>query len=313
MNWKHRACTCSLNIYYFIQTGMKYLFGFIQKNYFEILLATPLVFYIVAFTYTPVLQVMVMSLDANGARPGFVFGFKHYAEIFHLYQFKQALFNTFFITFVGLTLELLLGLAIAIQFNKQFKGRALLRILFLVPLGIPTIVAAANMRYLFDTNGFFNQVLLKLQIINIPINWVMGGPLTLMTVVVSDMWKVTPMVMLILLAGLQNIPEDVYLAARMDGATPWQVFRKVTLPLLKPSITMALVIRGIDAFRIFELPLVLVGKSEPVLATFAFSEYSEALNPYTSAADSTILLLLILISILSYYYLTGAKMVVGQE
>ncbi len=98
----------------------------------------------------------------------------------------------------------------------------------------------------------------------------------------------------------------------MDGARAGQRFRRITLPLLKPSITMALVIRGIDCFRIFEMPLVLTGKSLPVLSTFAWTEYSEALNPHTSAADSVILLLLILLSIAGYLWISGGAAPAGR-
>lgn len=284
--------------------------NFTKRYYYEIFLVMPLVLYIVLLTYFPVLQVTFMSFDAGGDAPGFTFGFKHYIEIFTHDQFLKAFLNTMFITVVGLTLEIALGIFVAVQFNKDIKFRGVFRAIYLIPLGIPTIVAAANMRFIFDTTGFINNLLLNLNIINVPIDWGTGGILTLMTVVISDMWKVTPMVMLILLAGLQNIPTSIYEAAKIDGATSWQSFRRLTLPLLKPSITMALVIRGIDCFRIFELPLVLVGKSEPVLATFAYSEYNEALNPYTSAADSVILLLLILITITGYLVISGVDEVV---
>ncbi len=286
------------------------ILAFTKKYYYEICLAMPLLLYIVLLTYFPVLQVTLMSFDASGDEPGFSFGFRHYIEIFTHAQFLKAFFNTIFITVMGLTLEIALGIFVAIQFNKNIRFRGVFRAIYLIPLGIPTIVAAANMRFIFDTTGFINTLLLDLNIINVPIDWGAGGILTLMTVVISDMWKVTPMVMLILLAGLQNIPVSIYEAAKIDGASAWQSFRRLTLPLLKPSITMALVIRGIDCFRIFELPLVLVGKSEPVLATFAYSEYTEALNPYTSAADSVILLMLILITIAGYLIIAGADEVV---
>jgi trehalose transport system permease protein len=281
--------------------------AFVKKYKLEILLVAPLLLYMVVFTYGPVLQLAAMSLDANGDARGFVPGLDHYREVLGHYQFPRALFNTLFVTFTGLFLELTLGLFVAVQLNRHIRFRGAFRAFYLLPLGVPTIVAAANMRWIFDTNGFINKVLMHLEVIDIPINWGAGGFLTLFTIVVSDMWKVTPMVMLILLAGLESIPDEIYEAAKMDGAYAFQTFRRITLPLLKPSITMALVIRGIDSFRILELPLVLAGKSEPVLSTFAYFEYHEALNPYTSAADSVILLLLILVSIAGYLWLSGSE------
>jgi trehalose transport system permease protein len=281
--------------------------AFVRKHYFEIILVLPLLLYLIVFTYAPVMQVIAMSFDENGPRPGFDFGFKHYHQIFGHFQFARAFFNTLFIAALGLFLELALGLFVALQLNKRIRFRGLIRSVYILPLGIPTIVAAANMRYIFDTNGFLNSLLMRLSWIQLPIDWGGGGLLTLMVVVIADMWKVTPLVMLVLLAGLQNIPDDVYEAARIDGANPRQTFRHITLPLLKPAITMAVVIRGIDSFRIFELPLVLAGKSEPVLGTFVYAEYHEALNPYTSAAAAVVLLALILLSILFYLRLAGTK------
>ncbi len=283
-----------------------------RRYRFELLLALPLVVYVAALTYAPVLQLIVMSFDASGAAEGFSFGWDNYRELMRHPLFWRAFRNTLFITAAGLSLELTLGLFLAVQLNRAFPLRGLFRALFVIPLGVPTVVAAANMRYIFDTEGFLNTVLLRFGLIHLPVDWGAGGFLTLMTVVAADMWKVTPLVMLILLAGLQSIPGDIYEAARIDGAGPWRIFRSITLPLLKPSITMALVVRGIDAFRIFELPLVLVGKSEPVLATFAYSEYAEALNPYTSAADSVILLVMILVTLGAYLRLSGGREVTSS-
>jgi trehalose transport system permease protein len=292
---------------------MARLSRFPRAHGFEIVLLLPLLLYIAAFTYVPVLQLIGLSFDANGRALGFEFGLANYAQLFRHFQFVDALLNTLFITFAGLALELTVGLFIAIQLNRRFPLRGAFRALYLLPLGVPTIVAAANMRYIFDSNGWLNQTLLSLGVIGTPVDWGGGGILTLLTVVVADMWKVTPMVMLILLAGLESIPEELYEAAKIDGAHAWQRFRHVTLPLLKPAITMALVIRGIDCFRIFEIPLVLAGKSGPVLSTFAWTEYSEALNPYTSAADSVILLLLILVCIAGYLRLAGGAATARRE
>jgi trehalose transport system permease protein len=123
---------------------------------------------------------------------------------------------------------------------------------------------------------------------------------------VADMWKVTPVVILILLAGLESIPGEVYEASNIDGATAWQTFRYITLPLLKPSITMALILRGIDAFRVFELMLVLAGRATPVLSTFAYDEYNNYANAYSSAAASTILVVIIAVFIIGYLKITDS-------
>jgi trehalose transport system permease protein len=118
---------------------------------------------------------------------------------------------------------------------------------------------------------------------------------------------VTPLVMLILLAGLQAIPRDVYEAARTDGAGAGQQFLWITLPLLRPALTMALIVRGVDAFRIFALPLALVGRHLPVLSTYAYIEYLEYGNRHTAAASSVLLLLMIVLTIGAYLRCAGTE------
>ncbi|MGB9808859.1 MAG: carbohydrate ABC transporter permease, partial [Caldanaerobacter sp.] len=211
------------------------------------------------------------------------------------------------LTFISLTLEMTAGLVIALILRRNFRGKGLLRSLMLVPMGVPTLVSGVAMTYIFGLNGYFNELLEKLQLIKIPVDWASGGFKTLLMVSVADMWKVTPIVILLLLAGLESIPEEVYEASNIDGATAWQTFRYVTLPLLKPSITMALILRAIDAFRIFELVLVLAGRATPVISTFAYDEYNNYANAHTSAAASTILLLIIVVFILSYLRIVGTK------
>ncbi|MDE0206973.1 MAG: sugar ABC transporter permease, partial [Candidatus Tectomicrobia bacterium] len=141
----------------------------------------------------------------------------------------------------------------------------------------------------------------------LPIDWTGSRWLAVITVAVADTWKVTPLVMLILLAGLQAIPRQLYEAARTDGATGWQQFARITLPLLRPAITMALIVRGVDAFRIFALPLALAGRNLPVLSTYAYVEYLEYGNPNTAAASSSLLLLMILVTVAAYLRFAGRE------
>jgi trehalose transport system permease protein len=175
------------------------------------------------------------------------------------------------------------------------------------------------MRYIFASSGYLNEILYDIStvlisagIMNEPfptLNF-LQEPLALLGVALSDMWKVTPLVMLILLAGLEAIPRDLYEAAEVDGASVWQRFTQITLPLLRPAITSAVIIRGIDAFRIFVHPLALgVSGQVPVLASFAYNEYTNV-HLTTSAAASTILLAMIMISVLAYLRLVGAREIV---
>ncbi len=277
----------------------------ISKNKFEIILILPLALFVFGFTIGPIIQAIMMSFE--GTFGGNFPTLASYSYIVHHHYFKAALFNTIFITGVGLTLELIFGMILALILSEKFFGRGIFRAVMLLPLGIPTIVSASNMAFIFSTQGFLNELLYRIGLIEVPIDWRVGTIKPLMTIVVADMWKVTPLVMLILLAGLESIDKQLYEAAKVDGAGRWHRFRHITLPLLKPYITMALVIRGIDAFRIFELPLVMAGRHVPVMSSYAYFEYIERNNPYTSATGATILLIMIIIAISVYLKAVGTE------
>jgi trehalose transport system permease protein len=190
---------------------------------------------------------------------------------------------------------------------SRFRAQGLVRVFLLIPLGVPTIVAASPKRYVFGIAGYLNEVLYRLGILSLPIDWTGSRWLAVVTVAMADAWKVTPLVMLMLLAGLQAIPRELYEAARTDGAGPWQQFWRISLPLLRPALTMVFIIRGVDAFRIFALPLALVGRHLPVLSTYAYVEYLEYGNPHTSAASSTLLLVMIFITVGGYLWLAAPE------
>lgn len=271
--------------------------SFWKRNAFDIALLAPLLIFIFGFTLVPVLTSIGYGFvdPATKAFPSLA----NYAYIFNQSAFREALMNTLLITGIGLTLEMTVALLLAVMLNTEFKGRSIARSLLMLPMGVPTLVSAVVMSYIFSLSGYANELLYRIGI-HTPVVWTGGGFTTLMTVVFADMWKVTPMVMLMLLAGLQSISTDVYEAADVDGVTTWQRFKLITLPLLQPAITMALVLRAIDAFRIFDLTMVLGGKMTPVVATFSYYEWSAYNNQYTSGAGATILLVMILVFVISY-------------
>ncbi|HEY60971.1 MAG TPA: sugar ABC transporter permease [Anaerolineae bacterium] len=292
-----------------------YLF---RRYWFEIILILPLFIYVLGFTLAPVIQNILLSFQKHYQGGDFP-TFDSYRLLFSRYGFIEALTNTIVIALVSVSFELLIGLSIAVMLSQEFKGRGIFRAIMLLPMGIPTVVAATNMRYIFASSGYLNEFLydisnflIKLGIINnaFPTLNFLQEPLALFGVAISDMWKVTPLVMLILLAGLESIPRDIYEAAEVDGATLWQRFTQITLPLLRPAITSAVIIRGIDAFRIFVHPLALgVSGQVPVLASFAYKEYINV-HLTTSAASSTILLFMILIAVVAYLRLVGVHEVI---
>src|SRR5262249_9152730 len=157
------------------------------------------------------------------------------------YQFGEAVVNTLAITSLGLALELCLGLAAAVALAGRFRAQGLVRGLLLIPLGVPPVVPASTIRYVFGMVGYLDEVLCRLGLLTLPIDWTGSRWLGVATVAVADAWKVTPLVMLILLAGLQAIPREIYEAARTDGASAWHQFWRITLPLLRPALTMAFI------------------------------------------------------------------------
>lgn len=268
----------------------------LKKYKLEILMFSPLVLYIMYFTITPIVNTIIYSFQDRHTSS---FTLANYIAIFSNLNFNKALFNTLFITLVGLSLQLVIALVIALILKQQFKGRGFFRTMMLIPMGVPTLVSGVTLLFVFGQTGYFNELLLRLGLIERQIFWFGGGIDTLFVIIFADMWKVLPLTILLLLAGLEAISDDIYEASALDGATTWQTFWHVTLPLLKPSITMAIILRAIDSFRIFELPLVMAGRNAPVLSTFAFEEFRRN-NLHVSSAAATILLVIIVIFIVLY-------------
>jgi multiple sugar transport system permease protein len=188
-------------------------------------------------------------------------GFKNYSDALwgsHQGEFWGGFKTTFLFTGLSVSLELVLGLAMALAMHQAFRGRGVLRATVLVPWAILTVVTAMTWRTIFEPNlGFANTLLRTLHLPGGHVVWLGQGGYALAVMVFADVWKTAPFMALLLLAGLQVIPEDVYDAAKVDGATAWQRFRRITIPLLMPAILVALIFRTLDALRIFDLPFIL--------------------------------------------------------
>jgi len=195
-------------------------------------------------------------------------GLENYVFLLRDERFWNALRNTVYFTAVSVTLELVLGLCIAMLLNRHFRGKGMVRALVLLPWAIPTVVSAKMWEWMYNTDfGVLNYLL------GIKINW-LGSPFwALNAAIFMDVWKTTPFVAILLIAGLQVIPEDLYRAARVDGAGSWHVFRKITLPLLKPAVLVVLLFRTLDAFRVFDAVYVLTGGG-PANTTETLSIYA---------------------------------------
>jgi len=181
-------------------------------------------------------------------------GFKNYSSALGDPAFWDAFKTTFIFTGASVFLELFIGLAMAMAMHAAFKGQGLLRTVVLVPWAVLTVVTAIMWQSIFDpTLGLVNTLL------GVDTVWLGSEPEALMVMIIADTWKTAPFMALLILAGLQVIPGDIYEAAKVDGASAWQRFVRITLPLLKPAILVALIFRTLDALRIFDLPFVLTG------------------------------------------------------
>jgi trehalose/maltose transport system permease protein len=177
--------------------------------------------------------------------------------VIHDTVFKDAILVTVKFTLITVVFEFALGLVIALVVNSSFKGRGLMRAVMLVPWAIPTVVAAQMWKWMLDdVFGVVNDLARKLPFIE-PTSWLTQHPLAAVSAV--DIWKTTPFVALLLLAGLQVIPNDLYEAAAVDGANIWQQFWRITFPLLRPAILVTLIFRTLDALRVFDVFYVFFG------------------------------------------------------
>lgn len=266
-------------------------------------MVAPLFLYILYFMLVPVAQSIYYSFVFAGTSD---FTLDNYRTILDRSQFGTAFTNTIGITVIGVTIEMLLGLGVALMLVRAFRGRGIFRSIVLLPMGVPTIVAGAAMLYFVGFNGYLNEILQDLGIIDVPIYWQQSGIRGMFAIALADVWKSLPLVVLILVAGLESIPEDVYQAAGLDGAGGWQKFLHHTLPLLMPSITMALILRAIDAFRIFDIAMVLAGQAIPVMSSFVYFDY-RAGNTNTAAAAAVLLLLMIVVFVVAYIFLVERR------
>jgi multiple sugar transport system permease protein len=179
-------------------------------------------------------------------------GLGNYSNIFQDAEFWSALRNTFIFTAASVTLEVIIGMAMALAMHSAFRGQGLLRTVVLVPWAVLTVVTARMWQTIFDpTLGVVNAIL------GTDTVWLGQSPQAMIVMIIADVWKTAPFMALLLLAGLQVIPGEIYEAAKVDGATMWQRFSKITLPLLTPALLVALIFRTLDALRIFDLPFVL--------------------------------------------------------
>ncbi len=242
------------------------------------LLVAPAVACIALVAFYPLLSDLWLSLHSKNLRfpargEPFV-GMQNYLTLTQDGRFWNALRNTSVIAAASVGAELVLGMLAALAIHRSFRGRGMVRAALLVPWAMTTVVTARMWDWIFNANyGIFNALLLNLGVIDAYRAWTANADSAIWAVIGADVWKTMPFMALLLLAGLQMIPLELYEGARIDGAGPWLLFWRITLPLLRPSILVALLFRTLDAVRIFDLPFVLTGGG-PGYATETLSIYA---------------------------------------
>lgn len=297
----------------------------VRRGYSENLIAylfiAPLVLIIALFSLYPVvyslflsLHRIVLSLPTLG-QP-FV-GFDNFVALFRDPVARNSLAVTIIFVGVSTFFEICLGLIIALTINESFKCRSIVRAVILIPWAIPTVIASQMWRFAFnDQYGIVNYLVFGLDVSHYEA-WLAWPFWALSAIICADVWKTASFAALIILAGLQTIPEELYEASRIDGANVFQRFFTITLPLLKPAILVALLFRTMDAFRVFDLVFVMTqggpGDATNVLQFYGYRKmFAEGLVGYGSAISILVFVLVLSISII-YLKFLGSSVLEGKE
>lgn len=231
-----------------------------------------------------------------GIEPTKWVGLQNYRELWHDSIFRTAIWTTIKFTLITVGFEFVLGMIIALVVNSNFRGRGAMRAVMLVPWAIPTVVAAQMWKWMFDdVYGVINDAGVRLHLLSHSQAWISEPSTALASVCAVDIWKTTPFVALLLLAGLQVIPRDLYEAAEVDGASKLQQFWRITLPLLRPAILVTLIFRTLDALRVFDVFYVFFG-NRPDTQTMAIYDQATIVGDghvgYGSAVSVAIFLII---------------------
>jgi multiple sugar transport system permease protein len=239
---------------------------------FPYLLLAPTIAVLLALSIYPLFYSVKISLQTeSGGRVRY--GLQNFARLFGDQFFLSALAHTLVYAIIALTIEFLLGLGLALLLNEKLRGRNGFRALLLVPMMIPAVVVGVIWRLMLNPNfGAINGTLKRFGLNPESLTWTASPKLAMVSVITADVWQWTPFMFLILLAGLQAIPQEPYEAALVDGSSTWQTFRHVTLPLLRPAILIALLLRTMDLLRVFDHIFILT-EGGPGFATETVSLY----------------------------------------
>ncbi|ALV44191.1 sugar ABC transporter permease [Arthrobacter alpinus] len=239
-------------------------------------------------------------------------GLANYADMFvgeSGKSFVNAFANTTFFTVTTVFLETVLGLCLALAMNSAFRGRAFLRASILVPWAVPTAVSGLLWRWIFQSDGIANNLL------GTEILWTAEGNAAKLAVIIAEVWKTAPFIGLLVLAGMQVIPGEVYEAAKIDGAGWWRQLISITLPMVKPTLLVAVLFRMLDALRMFDLPFMLIGPGKDSVETLSMLAWDESnqLRYGSAAAFSVMLFLYVAVVAIVFVKVLGADITGAKE
>ena len=268
------------------------------------LMVAPSVILIAIVAAYPIIYAVWLSLHEYSVRQAGLsrwagsLGLRNYSAALHNSEWWAALEHTLVFTVASVALELVIGLGMALAMHAAFRGQSLLRTTVLVPWAVLTVVTAVMWRTMFVSPYGFVNTILGTQTV-----WLGSEPQALIVIILADVWKTAPFMALLILAGLQVIPGEVYEAAEVDGASTWQRFTRITLPLLTPAILVALIFRTLDALRIFDLPYVLTGGQNGTSTLSTIAQEAFAANRLYGLGAAMAVLTFIVVMIVSFSYI----------
>jgi multiple sugar transport system permease protein len=278
------------------------------------MLCAPAVLAMLLVTAYPIAYAVVLSLQDVDLRfpdeGGFV-GLSNYSAVLSSSLWWTDIFNTVFIMVISVAIELVLGMAIALVMHRAIFGRGVVRTSVLIPYGIITVVAAFAWQFAFSPEtGFVNN----LPLISDEMDWFGGRFSSFAVIILAEVWKTTPFMALLLLAGLVTIDDQLYEAARVDGATAWQRFTRITLPLMKPAILVALLFRTLDAFRVFDTIFVMTrgALDTESVSILGYNQLISRLNLGLGSAVSVLIFLCVFLIAFIFVKGFGAKIEEGR-
>ncbi len=238
-----------------------------------------------------------------------VIGLQNYKDVLNDPEWWQSFQNTIVFAVGSVLLETILGLGIALVLDQTFRGRSLLRAAVMVPWAIPTVVSAKMWAWMFhDLYGVVNDILTKFRVISEPVAWLADPVLSMLAVILVDVWKTTPFMTLLILAGLQSIPSNIYQSAAVDGAGRIKTFFKITLPLIKPALAVAIIFRMLDALRVFDLIYIMTTNSSDTASISIYARKNMIDFQDLGYGSAVSVLIFAFIALFTVIYVTTSKL-----